>query len=181
MGKGKKNKRPRRSFGGLEEDYDATPSNGRSKGRFDQANSAERPPAKNASPGLSTGSSIPQQAYAPGVGGTVHNDEWQTTRRTWAGVAEHFAAYKSQCVWMPFFYDGKCAEHLRSLGFSNVVHTDEDFFERVKDARFMKTVDFIWDNPPYTSQETKERVLRAVCLPAVELDALAKPLRVLTS
>ena len=83
-------------------------------------------------------------------------------RGAWAAVADHFAAYKSRCVWMPFYYDGKCAEHLRDLGFSHVVHTDDDFFERVKDASFMETVDFIWDNPPYTSQDTKERVLRAM-------------------
>ena len=63
---------------------------------------------------------------------------------------------------MPFYYDGECANHLRSLGFTNVVHTDDNFFERVEDARFMKTVDFIWDNPPYTSQETKDRVLRTM-------------------
>ena len=63
---------------------------------------------------------------------------------------------------MPFYYDGACAVHLRSLGFENVIHRDEDFFEKVKDAKFMKRVDLIWDNPPYTSAETKEAVLRAL-------------------
>ena len=33
---------------------------------------------------------------------------------------------------------------------------------QVKDPKFMKKVDLIWDNPPYTSPETKERVLRAL-------------------
>ena len=28
----------------------------------------------------------------------------------------------------------------------------------------MASVDFIWDNPPYTTPETKERVLRALAL-----------------
>ena len=32
----------------------------------------------------------------------------------------------------------------------------------MKDPKFMKKVDLIWDNPPYTSPETKERVLRAL-------------------
>jgi len=63
---------------------------------------------------------------------------------------------------MPFYYDGACAEHLRALGFRHVIHQAEDFFVKVKDARFMKKVDLIWDNPPYTSPETKERVLRAL-------------------
>ncbi len=63
---------------------------------------------------------------------------------------------------MPFYYDGKCAEHLRSLGFKNVIHTDEDFFVKVADAKFMKGVDLIFDNPPYTTPEMKGRVLRAI-------------------
>ena len=37
-------------------------------------------------------------------------------------VAEVFAGYRSKRVWMPFYYDGKCADHLHSLGFENVVH-----------------------------------------------------------
>eukprot|EP00966_Prymnesium_polylepis_P170578 3943329-Prymnesium_polylepis.1 len=89
---------------------------------------------------------------------------------------------------MPFYYDGACAEHLRALGFEHVIHEEAaDFFVKarapgargktnvllrrhrsaraclqVKDPKFMKKVDLIWDNPPYTSPETKERVLRAL-------------------
>ena len=51
----------------------------------------------------------------------------------------------------------------RSLGFGQVVHRpNDDFFSRVRDAKFLKKVDLIWDNPPYTSPETKEAVLRAL-------------------
>lgn len=39
-----------------------------------------------------------------------------------AQVAEVFAGYRSKRVWMPFYYDGQCADHLHSLGFENVVH-----------------------------------------------------------
>lgn len=64
---------------------------------------------------------------------------------------------------MPFYYDGQCANHLRSCGFDQVVHrADDDFFLRVRDTKFLKKVDLIWDNPPYTSPETKEAVLRAL-------------------
>ena len=62
----------------------------------------------------------------------------------------------------PFYYDGLCAEHLRELGFSDVVHEKKDFFALCKDQRFMKSVSFIWDNPPYTNATTKEAVLRAL-------------------
>ncbi|CAK8990156.1 unnamed protein product [Durusdinium trenchii] len=63
---------------------------------------------------------------------------------------------------MPFYYDGACADHLRSLGFVNVIHRQEDFFERVLDLKFLRGIDLIWDNPPYTAPEMKERVLRAL-------------------
>merc|ERR1712167_525314 len=38
----------------------------------------------------------------------------------------------------------------------------DDFFARVEDKTFMKDVDFIFDNPPYTSPETKQKVLEAL-------------------
>lgn len=40
-------------------------------------------------------------------------------------VAEVFADYRSKRVWMPFYYDGKCADHLHSLGFEKVVHQQD--------------------------------------------------------
>ncbi|CAE8677884.1 unnamed protein product [Polarella glacialis] len=73
---------------------------------------------------------------------------------------------------MPFYYDGACGDHLRSLGFANVVHEKKDFFERIADKKFMQGVDFIWDNPPYTSPDMKEKVLRA-------LSATGKPFAML--
>jgi hypothetical protein len=148
MPKGGKKKRKREpsSFGGLEEvsDHQGSSSGG---GGHAHGKSTHGPPVATTSGRLS---------------GSVPNDEWQTTRRTWASIAEYFAAYKQRRVWMPFFYDGACADHLRSLGFTNVVHEDVDFFERVKDAKFMKSVDLILDNPPYTTPEMKEKVLRAI-------------------
>ncbi|CAK9075265.1 unnamed protein product [Durusdinium trenchii] len=92
----------------------------------------------------------------------VANDEWQTTREAWQAIAPYFEAYKKKTVWMPFYYDGACADHLRSLGFVNVIHRQEDFFERVLDLKFLRGIDLIWDNPPYTAPEMKERVLRAL-------------------
>lgn len=113
-------------------------------------------------PGVRVSSSGRLSGGSSGGGMAIENDEWQTTRRSWEAVAAHFCAWKAKRIWMPFYYDGKCAEHLRSLGFAHVIHERADFFERVRDAKFMATVDLIWDNPPYTNQETKERVLRAL-------------------
>jgi len=96
------------------------------------------------------------------LSGSVANDEWQTCRSSWEAVAPHFGRWRSSQIWMPFYYDGACAEHVLSLGFERVIHRDEDFFERVADARFMAGIDLIWDNPPYTAPEMKEKVLRAL-------------------
>jgi len=140
MGKSKKR---RRTHSGLEEDLkDLTAGHSVGSGR-----STHGPPVATTSGRLN---------------GSVPNDEWQTTHRTWEAVADHFDAWRDKRVWMPFFYDGACAVHLRSLGFADVVHTDDDFFERIADPAFMAGVDFIWDNPPYTTPDMKERVLRAL-------------------
>uniref|UniRef100_A0A6B2LLZ6 Uncharacterized protein n=1 Tax=Arcella intermedia TaxID=1963864 RepID=A0A6B2LLZ6_9EUKA len=73
-----------------------------------------------------------------------------------------FEGWKGKCIWQPFYYDGQCANYLRELNFRKVIHEPLDFFERVKDNKFMSKVDIIIDNPPYTSPETKEKVLRTL-------------------
>lgn len=93
---------------------------------------------------------------------TVINDEWQTCKESWQDIAHLFAKYKKSTVWQPFFYDGKCAVYLKEIGFKKVLHSNQDFFVKVRDQRFTRSVDLIWDNPPYTSPETKEKVLIAL-------------------
>ncbi|CAJ1416919.1 unnamed protein product [Effrenium voratum] len=120
---------------------------GRLKPKISQGRSERGPPVSTKSGWLSC---------------RVANDEWQTSLQAWRAAAPHFASYKKKTVWMPFYYDGACADHLRALGFVNVIHKKEDFFERVLDESFMRRVDLIWDNPPYTAPEMKEKVLRAL-------------------
>jgi len=90
---------------------------------------------------------------------TVINDEWQTTREAWAQITPFLKRFRSSCVWMPFYYDGKCGQYLKELGFYKVVHTNADFFERAKDKNFVDTVDLVLDNPPYTGADVKSRIL----------------------
>ena len=56
----------------------------------------------------------------------------------------------------------KCGQYLKDIGFKKVVHSQEDFFKRVNDANFMQSVDLIWDNPPYTDEAIKTKVLEAL-------------------
>lgn len=104
---------------------------------------------------------LPSSSFANSRPTTV-NDEWQTTKESWQEISSVIKHYKKKCVWMPFYYDGKCGDYLRELGYSKVVHEKKDFFVRVKDPSFMKRVDFVLDNPPYTGQDLKERILIAL-------------------
>ncbi len=92
------------------------------------------------------------------------SDDWQTCEDAWAAIAPLLLERFSQKrLWMPFYYDGACRDHLNNLGFRNVVHEPGvDFFERARRTSFTTTVDLVLDNPPYTSPETKEAVLRAL-------------------
>lgn len=104
-----------------------------------------------------------ESAYGPCVGvSSMVNDEWQTCLESWEAMAEIMAHLKEKRIWQPFFYDGECAKHLCQLGYTNVVHTRDDFFEKVKDDKFLRGIDAIWDNPPYTSPETKQQVLKSL-------------------
>ena len=42
------------------------------------------------------------------------------------------------------------------------MHKREDFFKRINDRVFVKSVSAVVDNPPYTGKGMKERVLRAL-------------------
>ena len=127
-----------------------------------RGDASEPPPARRRGAAPSQHGSQHGSHFAHGASGMV-NDEWQTTQEAWAEVAQVLLpAYRDKCCWQPFFYDGECAKHLRHLGFTRVLHEDADFFQKVHDAAFMATVDFIWDNPPYTASDTKDAVLRAL-------------------
>lgn len=70
-------------------------------------------------------------------------DEWSTPLPIWREIA---AFLPPKLVWQPFYYDGTCANHLRSLGWS-VVHEDVDFFT-TKPPRDALVV----DNPPFSKK-----------------------------
>jgi len=98
-----------------------------------------------------------------GVPKTMANDDWQTCLSAWDALLPIMGPhYLKKRIWQPFYYDGECQKHVQSLGFKRVVHTNEDFFVKVQDEAFMKSVDFIWDNPPYTNQKLKEDILKAL-------------------
>ena len=93
---------------------------------------------------------------------SLEDDEWATSERTWKALSPYLSKFHAKKVWMPFFYDGEAGNRLKRAGFERVVHRREDFFERVRDGGFTRSVDVVIDNPPYTGKNMKERVLRAL-------------------
>ena len=93
---------------------------------------------------------------------SVEDDEWATAPRTWAALAPYLSDYHDKKIWAPFYYDGAAGKRLRDAGFTRVVHKREDFFKRINDRVFVKSVSAVVDNPPYTGKGMKERVLRAL-------------------
>jgi hypothetical protein len=100
------------------------------------------------------------------------SDQWQTCIESWQDISGPLSSFKKKRVWMPFYYDGECAHSLRKVGFKSVYHKKRDFFSLVKDSSFLSSVDVIIDNPPYTGEEIKSRVL-------IALEATKKPFAVL--
>jgi len=95
---------------------------------------------------------------------------------TWRAIAgRHYAE-----VWAPFHYDGAAGARLKAAGFQKVVHTNADFFTRVNDGPFVRSVDVVIDNPPYTGAGMKERVLSALVASGLPF-CLLLPLGVLHS
>ena len=53
---------------------------------------------------------------------------------------------KNKVIYNPFFLDGKAKTYLNELGYDNVIHNDEDFFDNYNKYEY----DLIITNPPYT-------------------------------
>jgi len=95
---------------------------------------------------------------------SVEDDEWATATRTWASLFRVLDAngYKRKKIWAPFVYDELAGRRMKEAGFERVVHKRWDFFQRVRDAPFVKSLDCVVDNPPYTGKNVKEQILRAL-------------------
>ena len=124
-----------------------------------------------------------QTASKEHKGGGMHggdSDEWQTCKESWASIAPLLGHFKKKRVWMPFYYDGVCASHLRQVihcvqgaliltvvglvqvGFKDVYHKKRDFFALAKDKAFLSQIDVVIDNPPYTGEQMKTDVLKTL-------------------
>jgi hypothetical protein len=94
---------------------------------------------------------------------SIEDDEWATAQRTWDALATVLLPrFAKEKIWAPFVYDERAGERMKLAGFEKVVHKRADFFARVRDGPFVRSLSAVVDNPPYTGKGMKERVLRAL-------------------
>lgn len=94
---------------------------------------------------------------------SIEDDEWATAQRTWDALATVLLPkFANEKIWAPFVYDERAGERMKRAGFEKVVHKRADFFARVRDGPFVRSLTAVVDNPPYTGKGMKERVLRAL-------------------
>jgi len=82
-------------------------------------------------------------------------DNYATDKKGWEIISDYIP--KDKTLWCPFYCDGKQKQYLNELGFDNVIHNDEDFFQ----SYYKNTV--VIDNPPFSK-------FKKVCLRLKELD-----------
>jgi len=70
------------------------------------------------------------------------SDNYATDKIGWEIIQDYIP--KDKTLWAPFYCDGKQKEYLNELGFYNVIHKDEDFFENY----YKNTI--VIDNPPFS-------------------------------
>lgn len=72
-------------------------------------------------------------------------DNYATDKKGWEIISDYIP--KDKTLWCPFYCDGNQKKYLNELGFENVIHNDEDFFQ----SYYENTV--VIDNPPFSKMK----------------------------
>ena len=85
----------------------------------------------------------------------VDKDNYETDKKGWEIIKDYIP--KDKTLWCPFYCKGTQKKYLNELGFTDVIHKDEDFFEN----DYPDTV--VIDNPPFST-------FKKCCIRLKELD-----------
>ena len=80
-------------------------------------------------------------------------DDYDTPLYIWDMILKYLNLDKSAIIYDPFFNTGKSKQYLNELGYNNVIHEKEDFFQNYQN----KNYDIILSNPPFS---TKQKILK---------------------
>ena len=73
-------------------------------------------------------------------------DNYNTPKKGWCDIMQ-FIPNKEQKIWCPFYNDGTCKNILEEMGYTNIIHSNKDFFT------YHEPNSICLDNPPYSIKE----------------------------
>jgi len=90
-------------------------------------------------------------------------DDYNTPKYVWKMLLDYLDLDKNTTIYEPFFSNGVSKTYLQQLGFNNVIHENEDFFENY--VRYEYNI--ILSNPPYTIKRNILKILYKIDKPFV--------------
>ena len=90
-------------------------------------------------------------------------DDYTTPLYVWKMLVEYLDLDKNTIIYEPFYSEGKSGEYLERLGYKNIIHKCEDFFENYENYNF----DLILSNPPYSIKQNILKILYKIDKPFV--------------
>ena len=90
-------------------------------------------------------------------------DDYTTPLYVWKMLLDYLDLGKNTIIYEPFYNDSKSKTYLGKLGYDNVIHENEDFFENYDKYEY----DIILSNPPYSIKQNILKVLYKIDKPFV--------------
>jgi len=90
-------------------------------------------------------------------------DDYNTPLFVWQMLLDYLKLDKNTIIYEPFYSDNKSKIYLGKLGYSNVIHNKEDFFENYDKYEY----DIIISNPPYSIKQNILKILYRIDKPFV--------------
>ena len=90
-------------------------------------------------------------------------DDYSTPLYVWEMLLDYLELAKNTIIYEPFYNDSKSKTYLGKLGYNNVIHENEDFFENYDKYEY----DIIISNPPYSIKQNILKVLYKIDKPFV--------------
>lgn len=89
------------------------------------------------------------------------DDDYGTPKYIWEMMSKFID--KDKILYEPFFLDGKAKIYLNEIGYKNVIHNQEDFYENYDKYDF----DMILTNPPYSNKKKVLSILYKINKPFI--------------
>lgn len=90
-------------------------------------------------------------------------DDYDTPLYIWEMLLDYLDLGKDTIIYDPFYNDGIAKTYLGKLGYNNVIHEKEDFFQNYDKYKY----DIIISNPPYSIKQNILKVLYKIDRPFV--------------